>query len=157
MSKCRKGTPLRERDEEDGGATRLRLRHEEKRPMVVLAATALLVVLGALVEVGQRPVTTSERPDGGVYDVGWEAGYLVQAPQDAAVPGVARKMPKKPLLGQKLAPCSPRIEKTINGACWLEITAEPGADECGEKAYLYNGKCYVGVAPAAKPDVSIGR
>jgi len=155
MAKCRKGTPLRERDEWEGGAERLRLRHEEKRPMVVLAATALLVVLGTMVEVGQRPVTIAERPDGGVYDAGPVVSYLVQAP-DAAVPGLALKMPKKPLVGQKVAPCS-RIEKTINGACWLEITAEPGSDECGDDAYVHNGKCYVAVAPAAKPDVSLGR
>ena len=155
MSNCRKGIPLRDRDEGDGGSTRHRLRHEEKRPVVVLAATALLVVLGALVEVGQRPVTIAEKPDGGVYDPGPVVGYLVQAP-DTAVPGLALKMPKKPLVGQKVAPCS-RIEKTINGACWLEITAEPGSDECGDDAYVYNGKCYVAVAPAVKPDVSIGR
>ncbi|HLK99551.1 MAG TPA: hypothetical protein VK539_03160 [Myxococcaceae bacterium] len=128
----------------------------DERRAVVLAALALLMVLGVVVSLGQVPVTGPGLSDGGgVTDL--PQGYMVQSAPDAALPGIARQMPNKPLEGQKREPCDKRIEKSINGACWMPLDVDPGTDACGDKAYLYNGKCYVAVSPARKPDVSLGQ
>jgi hypothetical protein len=128
---------------------------QEKRATLVLAALALLLVVGVSAEVARRPIIGGEMADGGVPEV--PRGYMVQAVADGSVAEVARPMPRRPLQGQKLEPCDARIEKAINGACWMPLDVSPGDDTCGPKAYLYNGKCYVAVSPAPKPDVSMGK
>jgi len=127
-------------------------RHE-KRASLVLSALALLLVLGVTVELARRPVVGEHLVDAGVPEA--PTGYMVQAEPDASVGNVGRPMPRTPLQGQKLEPCDPRIERAIHGACWMPLDVEPGTDACGDKAYLYKGRCYVAVSPARKPDVSV--
>lgn len=63
---------------------------------------------------------------------------LITAPLSA----LGRPMPPKPFPGQLTPPCDPKMERVINGACWvgpIGIEKPP----CGPKAFDYEERCYV--------------
>ena len=67
--------------------------------------------------------------------------------------GLGRSMPKEPLPGQRRAPhCQPPEEVTINGGCWVEISAVK--PPCGDMSYEWKGRCYVAPIPPAREPTS---
>jgi hypothetical protein len=61
-------------------------------------------------------------------------------------------VPRKPLQGQKRAPCTPRWEVEINGGCWFPHGAVK--PPCGEGGYEWRGVCYMKVPGPERPTTS---
>jgi hypothetical protein len=79
----------------------------------------------------------------------------VQVPISGAVEqpgGIGRDLPKKPFEGQKPAPCTPRSQVELIGACWLALEVRP---PCPEDVVEHGGKCYAPVFTAPRPPSSI--
>jgi serine/threonine protein kinase len=89
----------------------------------------------------EHHVPAMDAPDAGV---GEEA---LAAAQDfprvgAQLNALGRPMPKDPFPGQLRPPCDPKMERVINGACWVgPIGAEK--PPCGPKAFDYEERCYM--------------
>lgn len=80
-------------------------------------------------------------PDAGV---GEEALAATQDLRRVGAPlnVLGRPMPREPFPGQLRPPCDPKMERVINGACWVG----PIGDEkppCGPKAFDYEERCYM--------------
>ena len=66
---------------------------------------------------------------------------------------LGRSIPKDPLPGQRRAPhCKPPVEVTINGGCWVEISAVK--PPCGDVSYEWQGSCYVPNYPLGREPTS---
>jgi serine/threonine protein kinase len=85
-------------------------------------------------------VPMPEVPDGGV---GEEALASMQDFPRVGVPtySLGVPMPKSPLPGQRRPPCEARVEKAINGACWVVVGDEKSP--CGSRMFDYEERCYV--------------
>jgi hypothetical protein len=51
---------------------------------------------------------------------------------------ISREIPEDPLPGQRKPPCIPRMETTIQGACWKPLRFDA---PCGDD-YEWEGRCY---------------
>jgi hypothetical protein len=124
-------------------------------------AVALLVLVIVLVTVKRPPgeprgpAMMGSREDRGVSvgDSAMSPAHSIPAPapQGSRMSTVARPLPEKPLLGQRLPPCVPRIEAVLRGACWVEILAKP---PCGNDAYEWEGRCYLPSLPQGRQPTS---
>jgi hypothetical protein len=117
-------------------------------PPLVKAGTslgALAIIAGALafpgrLAVSPRAAALKPMPAAFVSDIVWmPPGALTSA---------AKKLP-----GQKTPPCYPRLQVEFDGACWVPHASKP---PCPDGAFEGDGKCLVPVAPAPKPNTSMG-
>jgi hypothetical protein len=69
------------------------------------------------------------------------------------ISAAARKVPAKPFPEQKVPPCLPRIEETLNGGCWLVLAA---AAPCPDSTFENAGRCFIPVRFAQRPATSLG-
>ncbi|WP_224246105.1 serine/threonine protein kinase [Hyalangium gracile] len=99
----------------------------------------------------QRQSPSPEIPDAGVADEVLSSAHDVgRVVMPSYVLGA--KMPNTPLPGQRKPPCEPRLQRVINGGCWVPIgTAKP---PCGPTAVDYEGGCYMPVYDAPRQPTS---
>ena len=99
---------------------------------------------------------TGGAPDAGTVGMGDAAlaSASPASPVDAAgQTGMAQRLPKDPLDGQKRPPCYPRWgEVQLNGGCWFSnVGMKP---PCGPREYEWEGRCYLPVWAADRPPTS---
>ena len=58
--------------------------------------------------------------------------------------------PPRPTKDQKRAPCEPKYEVEMEGACWQSAPSKT----CTDNGFIMNGKCYVPVLPDNGPPVA---
>lgn len=126
------------------------LRHLLARVYLLPAVVALLLLL--LGGVGYLVVAGKREPVHAVPEV---PGVWATDIQHSG-PGAARlgaKVPGKPFEGQRKPPCEPRLQKQVNGGCWVVLKAEP-APHCPEGSFEHRGECLLPVLAAQDVPVS---
>jgi hypothetical protein len=120
-------------------------------PAWAAAGATFLVLVLVLVAVGQPPgkprvgARMGPREDRSVSvgDSALSRVFALSAPesQSESVPKLARSLPEKPFPGQRLPPCTPRIETVLSGACW--VCVDNMKPPCGNDAYEWGGRCCI--------------
>jgi eukaryotic-like serine/threonine-protein kinase len=110
--------------------------------LVVVGGAGLWRVqgLGPMSVAEERHVPRMDAPDAGV------ASEALASSEDFPRVGVpvnvmGRSMPKQPFPGQRKPPCEERVEKAINGACWVGVADEK--PPCGPKMFDHEDRCYL--------------
>jgi hypothetical protein len=93
----------------------------------------------------QEDVRVRDTPSG-LADAGVDEESALAARYDSPVaqlrmPFITKEMPQEPFKGQRKPPCVPMVETAIRGACWVEVGRM--TPPCGERAFDYDGRCYI--------------
>lgn len=106
---------------------------------------ALALIAGALAFPAR--IAPAQKPRGGPVPVSF-ATDVVWLPPGALTADAAKRFP-----GQKLPPCYPKVQVEWDKACWIPHASKP---PCPEGTFEGAGQCLVPVAPAPKPNTSMG-
>jgi hypothetical protein len=126
-------------------------RHSAFAPAWAAAGVAAILVLVLVLVTVRRPVGESqagarmgsrENRSVSVGDGAMSPAFALSAPdpQGESAPKLARPL-QKPLPGQRLPPCTPRIETVLQGACW--VCVDNMKPPCGTNAYEWEGRCCI--------------
>jgi serine/threonine protein kinase len=123
-----------------------------------LGIVAAAACLGTLYPAGVRTVALEEAPaagspDGGTAGLGDEAELStgeMNGPASRAS-NIRLDVLPKPFEGQLRPPCE-KGHVAIQGGCWVELKSR--APNCPERAYAWNGGCYMPIFAAPSPATS---
>lgn len=107
---------------------------------------ALAIIAGAIAfpaKLGVSPKARSDKPVPVAF-----ASDIVWLPPGALTSDAAKAFP-----GQKKRPCHPKVQVEWDGVCWIPHRSAP---PCPEGTFEGGGQCLVPVAPAPKPNTSMG-
>jgi len=80
-------------------------------------------------------------PDAGVGEEALTSAQDVPKVMLPALLSFGRPMPSKPYPNQRRPPCEPRVEREINGACWVVVGTE--RPPCGDRMFDWEDRCYL--------------
>ncbi|MFL5345960.1 MAG: serine/threonine protein kinase [Hyalangium sp.] len=129
--------------------------------LAVVAAGVLLAVLGRAAswqpmgrpEEVARQEPDKESPDAGPARIA-DTALSARVEVEATAPGqrgIRVDMPKNPLPGQRLPPCS-KPETEINGGCWKRLADE--VPPCADNSFEWKSSCYAPSLSTSRPSAS---
>jgi hypothetical protein len=141
-----------------------------EEPTRLPGALLVLVLLCGGVALSLAPEPPPSEPDAGPVTVAeddqapdvehqLEEPELVDVGPDTDALLIGRAIPPRPekgppVKGQKVPPCTPRLEAEVNGGCWLVLEAKA---PCPADTYEHQGRCMLPVKARGRPDTTFDR